>query len=164
MNLRYDPPILLLQHAVWHEGYHHGQMKLAHRLAGYPITDEDVQPHVGHPDAQEVVSLCSAHFALPAPGTAAQHIASEQADQCSCLLLIIESMLYVQRTLKPPLDAYVESIWLSRNGPRPRALERILPIGRAQLIVNLAKTKRACIKAPPAVCLVKCHRAAFSAG
>jgi AraC-like DNA-binding protein len=48
-------------------------------------------------------------------------------------------MLYVQRTLNAPLDAYVESIWLARNGPRPRALERILPIGRAQLIVNLAE-------------------------
>jgi hypothetical protein len=29
MNLHYDHPILLLQHMLWHEGYHHGQMKLA---------------------------------------------------------------------------------------------------------------------------------------
>src|SRR5260370_10984329 len=29
MNLHYDHPILLLQHMVWHEGYHHGHMKLA---------------------------------------------------------------------------------------------------------------------------------------
>jgi uncharacterized damage-inducible protein DinB len=27
MNLHYDHPILLLQHMLWHEGYHHGQMK-----------------------------------------------------------------------------------------------------------------------------------------
>jgi hypothetical protein len=29
MNLHYDHPILLIQHMLWHEGYHHGQMKLA---------------------------------------------------------------------------------------------------------------------------------------
>jgi hypothetical protein len=27
MNLHYDH--LLLQHMLWHEGYHHGQMKVA---------------------------------------------------------------------------------------------------------------------------------------
>src|SRR5580698_4119264 len=26
MNLHYDHPILLLQHMIWHEGYHHGQI------------------------------------------------------------------------------------------------------------------------------------------
>src|ERR1700685_3811985 len=41
MDLHYDHPILLLQHMVWHEGYHHGQMKLALKAAGCPITDED---------------------------------------------------------------------------------------------------------------------------
>ena len=40
MNLHYDHPILLLQHMVWHEGYHHGQIKLALKAAGRPITDE----------------------------------------------------------------------------------------------------------------------------
>jgi uncharacterized damage-inducible protein DinB len=44
MNLHYDHPILLLQHMVWHEGYHHGQMKLALKAAGRPITDEDAGP------------------------------------------------------------------------------------------------------------------------
>jgi uncharacterized damage-inducible protein DinB len=34
MNLHYDHPILLLQHMIWHEGYHHGQIKLALKLAG----------------------------------------------------------------------------------------------------------------------------------
>jgi len=40
MDLHYDHPILLLQHMVWHEGYHHGQMKLALKLAGRPMTDQ----------------------------------------------------------------------------------------------------------------------------
>src|SRR5580693_6344243 len=41
MNLHYDHPILLLQHMIWHEGYHHGQIKLALKVAGRPITDEE---------------------------------------------------------------------------------------------------------------------------
>jgi len=44
MNLHYDHPILLLQHMVWHEGYHHGQMKLALKLAGHPMADEVAGP------------------------------------------------------------------------------------------------------------------------
>jgi uncharacterized damage-inducible protein DinB len=44
MDLHYDHPILLLQHMIWHEGYHHGQIKLALKLAGHPITDADVGP------------------------------------------------------------------------------------------------------------------------
>jgi uncharacterized damage-inducible protein DinB len=40
MDLHYHHPILLLQHMIWHEGYHHGQIKLALKLAGRPITDE----------------------------------------------------------------------------------------------------------------------------
>jgi uncharacterized damage-inducible protein DinB len=42
MNLHYDHPILLLQHMIWHEGYHHGQIKLALKLAGRPISDQAV--------------------------------------------------------------------------------------------------------------------------
>ena len=34
MDVHYDHPILMLQHMVWHEGYHHGQIKLALKLAG----------------------------------------------------------------------------------------------------------------------------------
>jgi uncharacterized damage-inducible protein DinB len=48
MNLHYDHPILLLQHMIWHEGYHHGQIKLALKLAGRPISDEDVGPVTWH--------------------------------------------------------------------------------------------------------------------
>jgi len=44
MNLHYDHPILLLQHLIWHEGYHHGQIKLALKLAGRPITDQEAGP------------------------------------------------------------------------------------------------------------------------
>jgi uncharacterized damage-inducible protein DinB len=44
MDLHYDHPILLLQHMVWHEGYHHGQMKLALKAAGRPMTDDEVGP------------------------------------------------------------------------------------------------------------------------
>ena len=44
MNLHYDHPILLLQHMLWHEGYHHGQVKLALKLTGRPITNEKAGP------------------------------------------------------------------------------------------------------------------------
>ncbi len=44
MNLHYDHPILLLQHMLWHEGYHHGQIKLALKLAGQPITNKEAGP------------------------------------------------------------------------------------------------------------------------
>ena len=44
MDLHYDHPILLLQHMVWHEGYHHGQVKLALKVSGRPIADEEAGP------------------------------------------------------------------------------------------------------------------------
>jgi len=44
MDLHYDHPILMLQHLIWHEGYHHGQIKLALKLAGRPISDKEVGP------------------------------------------------------------------------------------------------------------------------
>ena len=44
MNLHYDHPILMLQHMVWHEGYHHGQIKLALKVAGRPLTDDEAGP------------------------------------------------------------------------------------------------------------------------
>ena len=34
MDLHYDHPILFLQHMLCHEGYHHGQIKRALKLAG----------------------------------------------------------------------------------------------------------------------------------
>ena len=44
MDLHYDHPILLLQHMIWHEGYHHGQMKLALKLTGRPMSDDEAGP------------------------------------------------------------------------------------------------------------------------
>ena len=49
------------------------------------------------------------------------------------------SMMLTFRRPSAPLDAWVESIWLCRDDRRPRALERVLPSGAAQLIVNLAE-------------------------
>lgn len=46
-------------------------------------------------------------------------------------------MHYHSRVPAPPLDLSVESIWVYRSEPRPRALERVLPTGAAQLIINL---------------------------
>ena len=42
MDRHYDHPILLMQHMIWHEGYHHGQIKLALKLAGRPFDDEEI--------------------------------------------------------------------------------------------------------------------------
>ncbi|HEX3438028.1 MAG TPA: DinB family protein [Pseudacidobacterium sp.] len=44
MDLHYDHPILFLQHMIWHEGYHHGQIKLALKVAGLPFQDEEIGP------------------------------------------------------------------------------------------------------------------------
>jgi uncharacterized damage-inducible protein DinB len=44
MDVHYDHPILLLQHMIWHEGYHQGQMKLALKMSGRPISDETAGP------------------------------------------------------------------------------------------------------------------------
>jgi uncharacterized damage-inducible protein DinB len=44
MDLHYDHPILLLQHMIWHEGYHHGQIKLALKLTGDRIPNEKAGP------------------------------------------------------------------------------------------------------------------------
>ena len=46
-------------------------------------------------------------------------------------------MLYLHRTPAAPLDGFIASIWFCQNDPRPHALERVLPGGAAQLIVNL---------------------------
>jgi uncharacterized damage-inducible protein DinB len=44
MNVHYDHPILMLQHLIWHEGYHHGQIKLALKTIGKPFDDEEIGP------------------------------------------------------------------------------------------------------------------------
>lgn len=42
MKLHYDHPLLYLEHMMWHEGYHHGQMKLALKMTGRPLDDEEI--------------------------------------------------------------------------------------------------------------------------
>ena len=37
MLRHYDHPLLMLQHLIWHEGYHHGQIKLTLKMAGRAI-------------------------------------------------------------------------------------------------------------------------------
>lgn len=44
MALHFDHPILMLQHMIWHEGYHHGQIKLALKLAGIPLSNQQAGP------------------------------------------------------------------------------------------------------------------------
>lgn len=44
MNLHYDHPILMVQHMLWHEGYHHGQMKLALKVSGRPLVNKEAGP------------------------------------------------------------------------------------------------------------------------
>jgi hypothetical protein len=43
----YDRLILLLQHMVWHERYHHGQVKLVLKVADCPMTNEEAGPVYG---------------------------------------------------------------------------------------------------------------------
>ena len=44
MQVHYDHPILFLQHMLWHEGYHHGQIKLTLKLAGCPLRNDQAGP------------------------------------------------------------------------------------------------------------------------
>jgi uncharacterized damage-inducible protein DinB len=44
MDTHYDHPLLMLQHFIWHEGYHHGQIKLALKRAGRAFDDEEIGP------------------------------------------------------------------------------------------------------------------------
>jgi uncharacterized damage-inducible protein DinB len=44
MDRHYDHPILMLQHLIWHEGYHQGQIKLALKIAGRGFDDEEIGP------------------------------------------------------------------------------------------------------------------------
>jgi uncharacterized damage-inducible protein DinB len=44
MEVHYDHPVLFLQHMIWHEGYHQGQIKLALKLAGRPIANTVAGP------------------------------------------------------------------------------------------------------------------------
>lgn len=50
-------------------------------------------------------------------------------------------MLYVDRVPSPPLDRFIASIWCCESAQRPFALERVLPSGAAQIIVNLREDR-----------------------
>lgn len=43
-DLSYGHPALMLQMLLWHEGYHHGQIKLALKISGVPVPDEQAGP------------------------------------------------------------------------------------------------------------------------
>ena len=44
MDRLYDHPVLFLQHMLWHEGYHQGQIKLALKASGMPLSDQEAGP------------------------------------------------------------------------------------------------------------------------
>jgi AraC-like DNA-binding protein len=50
-------------------------------------------------------------------------------------------VLYVDRVPSPPLDRFIATIWFCQSEPRPFALERVLPNGATQLIVNLKEDR-----------------------
>lgn len=67
-------------------------------------------------------------------------------------------MIYLSRRPAPPLDAAVSAVWYVKSAPRPFGYERVLPKGRAQLVVNLKEDRTrtydergGCIVAPGAV-------------
>ncbi len=67
-------------------------------------------------------------------------------------------MIYLTRRPAAPLDRCVAALWYFKSAPRPFGLERVLPKGCAQLIVNLKEDRTrtydergACIIAPGAV-------------
>jgi len=44
MKEHYDHPLLFLEHMIWHEGYHHGQIKVALKAVGLTLKDEQIGP------------------------------------------------------------------------------------------------------------------------
>lgn len=44
LELSYDHPILFLQLLMFHEAYHHGQIKLALKAQGFPVPDDVAGP------------------------------------------------------------------------------------------------------------------------
>jgi AraC-like DNA-binding protein len=47
-------------------------------------------------------------------------------------------MTFLVRAPAPPLDRSIAALWYFHRAPQPFALERVMPTGAAQLIVNLA--------------------------
>jgi uncharacterized damage-inducible protein DinB len=44
MKVHYDHPLLYLEHMIWHEGYHHGQIKLALKINGHALENKVIGP------------------------------------------------------------------------------------------------------------------------
>jgi hypothetical protein len=44
LDLHFAHPVVLIQFLIFHEGYHHGQIKLALKAAGLPLSDEAAGP------------------------------------------------------------------------------------------------------------------------
>ena len=44
LELNYAHPIHLIQFLIFHEGYHHGQIKSALKVAGHPLSDDIAGP------------------------------------------------------------------------------------------------------------------------
>ncbi len=62
-------------------------------------------------------------------------------------------MIYHTRRPRPPLDGAVAALWYFASPPRPFALERVLPTGAAQIVVNLAEDRTRLYSADrPGVC------------
>ncbi len=62
-------------------------------------------------------------------------------------------MLYLTRVPKPPLNRFIEALWLFRDEPKPFALQRVLPTGAAQLIINLKEDQIRLYRSdPPHAC------------
>ncbi|HET8547585.1 MAG TPA: helix-turn-helix domain-containing protein [Bryobacteraceae bacterium] len=61
-------------------------------------------------------------------------------------------MIYLHRVPAPPLDAFIASIWYCETAPGPLALQRVLPGGAAQLIVNLKEDQTRVYDREPEFC------------
>jgi uncharacterized damage-inducible protein DinB len=44
----FSHPVHMIQFLIFHEGYHHGQIKLALKAAGVPLSDEVIGPVTWH--------------------------------------------------------------------------------------------------------------------
>jgi uncharacterized damage-inducible protein DinB len=44
LDRNFGHPLLMVQFLLWHEGYHHGQIKLALKISGKPISDDEAGP------------------------------------------------------------------------------------------------------------------------
>ncbi len=43
-DMDYGHPVLMLQMLLWHDGYHHGQIKIALKISGIPVPDDQAGP------------------------------------------------------------------------------------------------------------------------